>query len=242
MRAKVHIGTSGWHYLHWKGSYYPEKLSPKRFLETYAKDFHTVEINSTFYKLPEISTLKNWKQSVPGDFLFSVKMSRYITHTKRLNNPTNSLKKFFNRIQQLKGNLGVILIQLPPNWSVNIERLAAFFKVLPKGYRYAFEFRDESWLCDEVFALLKRHNSALCFYEFGEQKTENVLTADFVYIRLHGPKKAYQGSYSNQALGRWAKNIQEWRRKKKEVFCYFDNDEKGYAPKNALSLHKKLNK
>lgn len=239
-RSKVHIGTSGWHYLHWKGPYYPENLSPKYFLDHYAQDFHTVEINSTFYKLPEISTLKTWKESVPQDFLFSVKMSRYITHTKRLKDPKSSLQKFFSRIKYLQEKLAVILIQLPPNWSLNLERFKAFLQALPKGYRYAFEFRDESWFCEEIFSLLKKYGCALCIYELGKKKTEKILTADFVYIRLHGPKKAYQGSYSPQVLSNWAKSFEEWKKKRKEIFCYFDNDEKGYAPQNARLLQKKM--
>lgn len=239
-KTKIHIGTSGWHYLHWKGPYYPENLSTKNFLTYYSNEFQTVEINNTFYKLPTISVIKKWKESVPKSFLFSVKMSRYITHSKRLNDPKKSLLKFFNRIKHIKPNLGVVLIQLPPHWPLNFERLASFIQALPKGYRYAFEFREESWLCEEVFALLKRHGHALCLFELDRMETEKIVTAKFVYIRLHGPKGAYQGNYSAKALSVWAKDIKRWKKQGKEVFCYFDNDEKGFAPKNALTLIKKM--
>ncbi len=239
-KARVKIGTSGWHYLHWKGPYYPKKLPAKKILETYSQEFETVEINNTFYKLPEITTLKNWKSTVPKNFLFSIKASRYITHVKKLKDPKNSLKKFFQRIQTLKPKIGVILFQFPPKWSLNLERFEDFLKVLPKRYRYAFEFRDESWLCEEIYALLEKRHHALCLYEIGGKKTPKRVTADFVYIRLHGPKGAYQGNYSGQTLESWAKTFRSYKRKGLDVFCYFDNDEKGYAPLNALTLIGKL--
>lgn len=239
-KAKIHIGTSGWHYMHWKGPYYPQGLSAKDFLPQYAEDFSTVEINNTFYKLPEITTLKHWQDSVPKEFIFSVKASRYITHVKKLKDPKSSLKRFFSRIAHLKKNLGVILIQLPPKWPLNLERFKAFLQALPKGYRYAFEFRETSWLCEEVYALLKKRGHALCLYELEGEKTPRLVTAKFAYIRLHGPKGAYQGSYSARSLDKWAQQFLEWSKKGIEVFCYFDNDEKGYAPKNAQTLLKKL--
>ena len=240
MTQKVRIGTSGWHYNHWRGPYYPKDLSTTEFLEYYSRDFTTVEINNTFYRLPTAATVSNWRDSVPKDFLFSVKMSRYITHNKRLKAPKTSLSKFFSRIDHFQEKLGVILIQLPPNWQVNLERLEHFLEALPESYRYAFEFRDESWLCPEVFALLKEHGNALCLYDLAGVHTREILTTNFTYIRLHGPGKAYQGSYSSQTLKKWANMMQNWKRQRKAVFCYFDNDEKGYAPLNALTLRQKL--
>lgn len=236
INKKIHIGTSGWHYIHWKGYYYPEDLSPKEFLHYYIQDFPTVEINNTFYKLPQIKILKKWKNDVPQNFIFSVKASRYITHIKRLKAPKSSLRKFLNRIKYLEEKLGVILFQLPPKWSLNIERLTAFLGALPKKYRYAFEFRDPSWLCEPVYELLREHNCALCIYEIDRQSTPFIATADFVYIRLHGPKGAYQGNYSKHSLRSWAKEIRRFVGQNKEIFCYFDNDEKGYAAKNAAAL------
>jgi len=236
VRQKIRIGTSGWHYSHWKGPYYPKDLGADTFLEYYCRDFTTVEVNNTFYRLPSASTVSNWRDSTPKNFLFSVKMSRYVTHTKRLKAPKTSLRKFFSRIDHFEEKLGIILIQLPPNWKVNVDRLASFLDALPQSYRYTFEFRDESWLCEKVLTLLKEHGCALCLYEIAGKHTEEILTTDFTYIRLHGPGKAYQGSYSTRTLEKWAKNIQKWRRGGKEVFCYFDNDEKGFAPKNAMKL------
>lgn len=235
-KGKIYIGTSGWHYTHWKGPYYPKDLAAKDFLSFYIEEFETVEINNTFYKLPELSTIKTWKSSVPKPFLFSVKASRYITHVKRLKDPKQTLKNFFDRIKHLKPKIGVILIQLPPKWGLNLDRFEAFLKALPKGYRFAFELRDESWLCDPVYQLLRKHNCALCLYEIAGKKPPKILTANFVYVRLHGPKSAYQGSYSSKQLDKWAKDFLTWRKQGLDVFCYFDNDEKGYAPKNALSL------
>ncbi|NGX27543.1 MAG: hypothetical protein K940chlam6_01481, partial [Chlamydiae bacterium] len=142
--------------MHWKGPYYPKDLPAKDFLSQYAEDFQTVEVNNTFYKLPEISTLKHWKGTVPKDFIFSVKASRYITHVKKLKDPKSSLKKFFSRMEYLKKNLGVILFQLPPKWGLNLERFETFLQALPKGYRYAFEFRETSWLSKDVYKLLKK--------------------------------------------------------------------------------------
>ena len=239
-KARIHIGTSGWHYMHWKGPYYPKDLPAKDFLSQYAEDFQTVEVNNTFYKLPEISTLKHWKGTVPKDFIFSVKASRYITHVKKLKDPKSSLKKFFSRMEYLKKNLGVILFQLPPKWGLNLERFETFLQALPKGYRYAFEFRETSWLSKDVYKLLKKRGHALCLYEFAGVKTPLLVTAKFIYVRLHGPKGAYQGSYSSRALDKWAKQFLEWKKKGIEVYCYFDNDEKGYAAQNALQLLKKL--
>ncbi len=239
-QAPVHIGTSGWRYSHWKGPFYPKTMSPGDFLKFYCQKFHSVEINNSFYKLPEASTLQAWKDEVPPDFIFAVKASRFITHMKKLKDPEQSLARFLERIVTLGEKLGPILFQLPPRWPFNPERLEAFLAALPKEFRYALEFRDPSWINDHTHQALADSGVAFCIYEFAGYLSPRVVTADFVYIRLHGPEGAYQGSYDTATLADWAKAISAWSRQGKEVFCYFDNDEAGYAAQNALELQKLL--
>lgn len=234
-----HIGTSGWHYAHWKGPFYPKDLASKKFLEFYIQTFSTVEINRTFYSLPAKKVFLDYAKRVPKRFVFAVKASRYITHIKRLKNPKTPLKRLFSRIEGLGSHLGPILFQLPPRWKVNLERLESFLKALPKGHRYVFEFRDESWWVKEVYSLLKKYRAAFCIYELEGVKTPLVITTNFVYVRLHGPGLAYAGKYSSQTLKKWA---HLFRKTKKDVYCYFDNDQKGYAALNAQALNRLMKK
>lgn len=231
----IHIGTSGWSYNHWKENFYPEGLGTKKWLLYYSETFKTVEINNTFYRVPRETTVKNWVKAVPKDFLFSVKASRYITHLKRLHDCKESLDYFFSIIQHFQDKLGPILFQLPPSFKVNKERLEEFIALLDPSYRVVFEFRHESWFNKEIYALLKQHNLALCITDLGGKQSPEVLTADFTYIRLHGPKKAYQGTYGEKGIDAWYKKIKKWS-KTAAVFCYFDNDEKGYAIQDAKAL------
>ncbi|GAB4191000.1 MAG: DUF72 domain-containing protein [Simkaniaceae bacterium] len=235
-KGEIFIGTSGWHYTHWKGPFYPEDLSESEMLGFYKDRLSTVEINNTFYQLPKIKTVKDWKKQVPDDFRFSVKASRYITHVKKLKDPKETLKKLFTRIKYLENSLGVILFQLPGKFGKNLERLDNFLKNLPGGKKYAFEFRDLQWHDEEVYDLLEKYKAAFCIYEYGRMQTEDVVTCGHVYIRLHGPKGAYQGKYSSKSLKSWAKKIIDWRNDGRDVYCYFDNDQKGYAPQNAIDL------
>ena len=236
----VHIGTSGWHYKHWKGSFYPKDLSEGDFLGYYAQCFHTAEINNTFYQLPEKEAVDQWRDMAPKDFICSVKASRYITHMKKLKDPEQSLSNFMDRIERLGDKLGPILFQLPPRWRVNLERLESFLKVLPEGHRYAFEFRDPSWFDEKVSEALKSKGAAFCVYDLEGRQSPQLLTGDFVYIRLHGPDGAYQGRYDEKTLSDWAESFSDWAGQNKEVYCYFDNDEKGYAVQNALALQEQV--
>jgi uncharacterized protein YecE (DUF72 family) len=236
----IHIGTSGWHYDHWQGPFYPANMAKIDFLKYYQMHFHTVEINNSFYRLPTAKTMNDWRESVPPGFIFAVKGSRYITHMKKLKDPKQSIQLFFERVQLLQDRLGPILFQLPPRWHFDTRRLKAFLAALPAGYRYALEFRDPSWLHQEAFRLLADHGAALCIYEFAGRLSPMEVTAGFVYIRLHGPGGPYQGNYDTQTLVGWAKAISAWAGQGKEVFCYFDNDEAGYAAQNALSLQEML--
>ena len=234
----IHIGTSGWSYDHWKGPFYPDKIKGQDMLSTYAEHFQTVEINNTFYRLPSKETLKKWKDTVPDKFLFSVKANQYITHRKKLNDPAESIENFFDRIKILDEKLGPILLQLPPRWHKNRERLSEFIEVLPKEYRYVFEFRDKSWFSEDIIKLLSQTNCAFCIYDLEGEETPEHVTTDFIYIRMHGPGAKYQGSYSKNLLEEWTKKFARWGKDNKEIFCYFNNDYAGHAPDNAELLQK----
>ena len=236
MAAEIRIGTSGWHYKHWAGPFYPKNCSPATMFEHYVEFFDTVEINNSFYRLPERRTFEFWREAAPKDFLFTVKASRFITHNKKLKDPEPALERLFGAADGLKKKLGPILFQLPPKWKINLERLAEFLAVLPHGRRYTFEFRETSWIDKKVFALLRRHNAACCLYELAGYRTPLVTTADWVYVRLHGPGGKYEGNYSSAQLAAWAKRIAAWSRHLRAVYVYFDNDQAAYAAHNALKL------
>jgi uncharacterized protein YecE (DUF72 family) len=241
-KGDYYIGTSGWHYKHWKGKFYPAELNDSRQFSFYCSIFSTVEINNSFYKLPSLKTFSDWRKATPGKFTFAVKGSRFITHMKKLNVNASSIKKFFIRSERLKEKLGPILFQLPPNWKVNTERLSTFLEKIPREHRYVFEFRNESWYTKEVYDILRKHNVAFCIYELAHHLTPLEVTADFVYVRLHGPGEKYQGSYSPADLKKWAKRCKDWLRKGKDVFVYFDNDQEGYAAFNAKQLIEQVSK
>lgn len=234
----IHIGTSGWNYDGWKGHFYPEKISGDRMLEAYAGHFKTVEINGTFYSLPESKTVEEWARTVPDNFVFSVKASRYITHMKKLKDPKEPLDNLYRILEPLGTRLGPVLVQLPPNWNFNHGRLKHFLESLSRDFRYAFEFRDESWHCNEVYELLRKYDAALCFYDYEQRQSPLEVTTDFIYLRLHGPEsEAYQGSYEKDILDEHARRCLNWRKNGQSVFVYFDNDDKACAPKDARRLH-----
>jgi uncharacterized protein YecE (DUF72 family) len=207
----------------------------------YARHFDTVEINNSFYQLPTATTFDNWRDSSPSNFCYAVKGSRFITHMKKLKDPQSSSEKFFLVAERLERKLGPILFQLPPRWKVNTERLEEFLRTLPGEHQYAVEVRDESWLVLEVYNLLRKYNAAFCIHDFADMKVPREITADFTYIRFHGPTSAkYWGSYSDRDLRAWADQIKQWRRKL-SVYAYFNNDPEGAAIKNALTLKELLN-
>ncbi len=232
----IHIGTSGWHYDHWIGTFYPEGTKPAGQLAYYLEFFRTVELNNPFYRLPSKETFANWRKKVPDDFLFAVKGNRFITHNKKLKDPKESSSRFFDHVRALKEKLGPILFQLPPRWNVNLERLEAFLDFIPKKHRYVFEFRNPSWYTAEVYALLRKHNCAFCIYELAYHFSPAEVTADFVYVRLHGPGEKYAGSYPDKTLWEWADQAVAWAKDGKDVFIYFDNDQAAYAAFNAITL------
>lgn len=234
-KNSIHIGTSGWSYKHWQGTFYPEEIKVKDNFSYYVKHFNTVEINNTFYGIPTEETFLNWKKKVPDDFIYVIKAYRNITHLKKLHDPSTSLPPFLDRVALLDKKLGAILFQLPPYMKVKPKTFEAFLKELPEKYRYVFEFRNPDWYKTEIYDLLKKYNCAFCIYELAGHLSPIEVTADFVYLRLHGPGNKYQGSYPDETLQKWAQFCYEWS-KTKDVFVYFDNDEKGYAAFNALKL------
>ncbi|HTL61790.1 MAG TPA: DUF72 domain-containing protein [Nitrospira sp.] len=239
--CEVRIGTSGWHYKHWLGPFYPAELRPSEMLAWYMDRFDTVELNNSFYHLPAPETFAGWRRTTPSSFCFAVKGSRYITHRKKLNDPSSALRRFMEPVNALGDKLGPILFQLPPRWSCNVPRLNTFLEALPRARRYTFEFRDPSWHAPAVYRALGRYNAAFCLYELDGFEAPYQLTADFVYVRLHGPGRKYQGDYSAKQLRDWARRITRWRTKLKAVYVYFDNDQAGYAAKNAAQLKSMLN-
>jgi uncharacterized protein YecE (DUF72 family) len=240
--SNIHIGTSGWHYKHWSGPFYPADMRSEDYLAFYCQHFHTVEINNSFYQLPDESTLEDWQSHVPDGFVFAVKASRYITHMKKLKDPQEPVGTFMQRIAALKDRLGPILFQLPPHWHANPERLENFLQTLPKGHRFTFEFRDESWFDELIYEILRKHNAAFCMYYLEGKASPKEVTADFVYIRLHGAERSYQGKYTTSQLAGWAGAISAWSRMGKEVYCYFNNDIHAAAPENAAELNDMLMK
>ena len=236
MAGKVLIGTSGWHYKHWLGLFYPENVSPNEMLSFYAQHFDTVEINNSFYRLPTPTTFTSWHDNSPRNFVFAVKASRFITHMKKLKDPESATPKFFEAAEHLAEKQGPILFQLPPRWHLNLERLSEFLESLPPGHRYAFEFREESWLVREVYDLLRKHKAAFCIHDLGGKQTALEVTADFSYIRFHGPGEAkYAGSYSKAALKKWAQRLRNWQASR-DMYVYFNNDIGGHAVENAKVL------
>lgn len=247
----VHIGTSGWEYKHWKNIFYPQELSGKDHLKHYARIFSTVEVNNSFYHLLSANSVQNWIHCVPENFIFSVKASRYITHMKKLKDPKASSEKFFESIKPFGDKIGPVLFQLPPNFGFNPQRLEEFIihcttkdKVCsPKNmpYQYAFEFRNPSWYVDETYEILKRYNCAFCIYNLGPTQTPKEVSADFIYWRFHGNYGIGSGKYSTKELEGFAEDINEVVSKGKNVYCYFNNDEKGFAIDNAMALREIIN-
>jgi uncharacterized protein YecE (DUF72 family) len=236
-RFSLHIGTSGWHYKHWVGNFYPAKTPASRMFGLYVEHFDTVELNNSFYKLPNMETFREWRDAAPSNFLFAVKASRFITHNLKLKNPENALDNILSRAEALGKKLGPVLFQLPPRWGKNVERLEAFLSVLPRYHRYVFEFREPTWHSEDVYAVLRRYNAAYCIHELAGFQTELTVTADFIYVRLHGPGAGkYEGSYTDAQLRGWARQIDLWSKTSKAVYVYFDNDQAGFAAANALKL------
>jgi uncharacterized protein YecE (DUF72 family) len=188
--------------------------------------------------LPTPAALEGWREQTPANFCFAVKGSRFITHMKKLKDPAAALANFLPRVELLAEKLGPIVFQLPPRWQCNPERLDAFLRELPRKHEYAFELRNATWHNDTVYALLRRHNAAFCIYDLAGFQSPTEVTADFTYVRLHGPDGPYQGSYSTECLRAWMRQICRWQDTLKAIYVYFDNDQSGFAAHNALKLRR----
>jgi uncharacterized protein YecE (DUF72 family) len=242
--ARIRIGCSGWNYAHWRnGVFYPPRCAPRNWLRYYSRFFDTVEINMTFYRLPKAPVVARWVEETPREFLFAVKVSRYITHVKRLIDVAPNLAILDDRIAPLVASpkMGPLLWQLPPTFRRDDERLAHALGDFPRGQRHAIEFRHASWFAPEVMALLRERNVALVIGDrpqvHGFQTHE--LTADFTFVRFHGGARGANGNYNHEELDEWATRLRDWSRRV-EVFAYFNNDWEGYAIENALYLRERL--
>ena len=223
---KLYVGTSGYSYKEWKGSFYPEKLAAKEMLSYYASRLPAVEINNTFYRLPQKSVLENWKEQVPESFRFSVKASQKITHFKRLKDVTDETKYLLDAAAALEDRLGPILFQLPPNMKKDLPRLETFLKSLPSRTRAAFEFRHPTWFDDDVIQLLSSKNHALCVSDTDDLPVSHVdKTADWGYLRLR------RVNYSEEHLAEWLKRVrdQNWN----HAFVFFKHEDEGTGPRLA---------
>jgi len=239
--ARAWIGTSGYRYRHWRGTVYPPGLPAREWLSHYASRFDTVELNTTFYGLPDPATVRGWRDAVPDGFRFAVKMSRYGTHLKRLRDPEAWLERFFRAVEPLGDRMDVVLAQLPPRWHADLARLDAFLTAFPNGHRLAVEFRDRDWLREPVYELLRRHGAALCINDLVRDHPR-VVTADHVYLRFHGPdpNRPYVGEYSPQALAGLARRIRRHLADGLDVRVFFDNDAAGQAVADAERLKRYL--
>jgi uncharacterized protein YecE (DUF72 family) len=231
----LYVGTSGWVYKDWAGAFYPESLSKNDELAFYATRFNTVEINATFYRLAPVSAVKGWRNRSPEHFLFAVKGSRYITHIKRLKPTAVSIRKYFNRVKWLKEKCGPVLWQLPPNLPCDPERLDAFLKKLPPGYRHAVEFRHPSWYEDEkTFQILQQHGAAHVAISSLRMPMNLAITTDFTYIRFHGLEGGPSHDYTRLELKPWAEHCRRCLDNGIAVYAYFNNDLNTRAPLNAV--------
>jgi len=251
----IRIGTSGWHYDHWAGPFYPADLPKDKWLEYYTQSFDTVELNNTFYHLPKEKSLKRWQKLAPKNFLYAVKASRYITHIKKLKDVSEELSRFLNLAALLGRKLGPILYQLPPSLHKDLARLESFLQVLcsvilngaqrseeslSRRLDAVFEFRHESWYCEDTYKLMREFNVGLCIHDMPGLESPRIITGDIIYIRFHGPTDRYAGCYSKSTLRNWAKWLKDQAKNVRGIYVYFNNDEAAYAVRNAKGLKKLL--
>jgi uncharacterized protein YecE (DUF72 family) len=235
--SKVLIGTSGWHYDSWRGPFFPPDLPKKSHLHFYAENFPTTELNGVFYRTPTLAAVQGWFERTPDDFVFAWKASKFITHWKRLTeNSRNSIELMQTRLEVLRHKVGPVLFQLPPQFHANRERLASFLKLLPRDYRYAFEFRHPSWYEDSIIDLLRDNDVSLCLSDHKAAPSPWIATARHVYVRGHGPRGDYADHYPLKTLRKWAEDAATWKKQRREVYVYFDNDQKSAAPLDAQRL------
>jgi len=239
--GKAYIGCSGYLYPHWReGVFYPKDLKQKEEFSYYASIFDTVELNSTFYRQPKEQIWDSWRVRAPDGFVYSVKMNRFLTHIKKLNDPEDSWKQFYGGAKRLQKHLGPILFQLPSSLRKDKEKLLNLTKVLPKNLCFSFEFRHISWFDKEIYEILRKNNWALTIVSHPDLPFIPEITTDFVYFRFHGKEALYSSLYSDNELVQFAKLLGSWLKKGLDVYAYFNNDIGGFAPRNALTLKELL--
>lgn len=243
MGASVQVGCSGWDYKPWTDTFYPADLgNPNRF-SYYARHFSTVELNATFYRLPDAETVERWHDRAPAGFLYAVKVARYATHMRKLREPASWITNHLDRVERLGAHLGPNLLQLPPRWHRDVPRLDAALAALPRRHRWAVELRDPSWLHDDVFACLAEHDAALCIHDLLPDHPWERTATDWTYVRFHGPnavEQPYAGRYTGRRLWRTADRLGAWRDDGCDVYAYFNNDQGAAAPRDAAWLRDRL--
>ena len=245
-RERPRIGCSGWNYKSWRGKFYATGLPAKHWLRYYTSVFDTVEVNNTFYHLPEASTFGSWKRQTPTGFSVAVKASRFLTHIKRLKDPEEPIARLFSRVKALGPRLGPVLYQLPPNFfrnDVNLDRFELFLRALPRRINrrlvhHVFEFRHPSWYVDDTYRSLERHNATLCVHDKRGSAMVEPFVGPIVYVRFHGTSGHYAGSYPSERLERWASTLAKQWRGGRQVYAYFNNDPDAVATENALTLRR----
>jgi uncharacterized protein YecE (DUF72 family) len=240
--AGARVGCSGWSYRDWRGRFYPEDAPARTWFEHYRRTFDTVELNTTFYRLPSEAAVATWARQAPDGFCYAVKLGRFGTHRKKLLDPAPWLARHLERVGGLGDHLGPNLVQLPPRWHRDVERLDAFLAVAPTTIRWAVEVRDPSWLHDDVYATLARHGAALCIHDLLDEHPWQ-RTADWTYVRFHGPgatRRAHQGRYGPRRLGPVAERLRAWLDDGCDVYAYFNNDHEAHAVADARWLRDAL--
>jgi uncharacterized protein YecE (DUF72 family) len=242
MAGEVRVGTSGWQYDDWRGVVYPEGMGPARWLACYVTMFPTVEVNSTFYRLAKETAARRWRETAPAGFEFVLKGSQFITHRLKLKDPEGAIGRFFEPLAPVLDRTSVILWQLPPNWKRNVDRLDAFLAALPRGHRYAVEFRDDDWFQDEVYEVLDRHGAAHVWLSSSlTERHADIRTGDHVYVRFHGlSEQPYRYDYTAAELAPWAERLHEVAADGTPAWVFFNNDYEGHAVRNARVLIEQL--
>ena len=236
------VGCSGWIYKHWRGAVYPESLPQRRWFEHYSTLFDTVEINNSFYRLPTEAAAEGWAAQAPPGFVYALKLGAFGSHRMKLRDAASWLPNHLDRLDRLGATAGPTLVQLPPRWRRNAERLDEFLSVAPGTRRWAVELREPSWLHDDVYKVLRRHRAALCIHDLLAGHPWE-LTAEWTYVRFHGPhatERAYQGRYGEDGLRPAVERLRSWLGDGCDVFAYFNNDDSGYAVQDALLLCERL--
>jgi len=244
----IRIGCSGWNYKHWRGPVYPAEMPARLWFDHYASIFDTVEINNTFYRLPEPETFAAWRDRAPTNFLYAIKASRFLTHLKRLRDPEEPVLRLFEHARELGDRFGPILYQLPGTFHRDVPRLDHFLSLLPRtlgeaggtpkrlALRHVIEFRHPSWYVDDTYAVLRAHDVAMCLHDKAGSAIFEPVVGAIVYVRFHGPGGRYFGRYEIAHLDRWAARLWEHAQAGRDVFAYFNNDPEGMAVFNAREL------